>query len=614
VRQRHFSLVLTLVALICSATAPSAVSGNDAKPSVSQLIAKHLQWLGGEEALSKLSTLRMSGTLKTAGVKGSVSALMRRDGYSRTDYDLKVFKGAQAITPEDAWSLNASGQVEELGKNQAKSLRRELSRSFGVPFLSDSLSWKRMDPEERGGRSWTVLRLEYPNRDTWDLFLDPEDGSSEWSRSMEDTKTTWIHDSDFRIVDGVRMAFQSEQSGEDPGDSNLVSWSKIETNVEIAPTAFSRPATRKIARIVGGAASTPWMKTVSNDPRSIRLRGEINGRAADILLDSGAGITVVSRSLAKELKLKSEGTLTAEGTAASAEAALVGGIKLKLGELELDGITAATIDLSQINAQLPRPLEVILGKELFHAMLVDVDYPNSRVRFCDPESFENTGLGHKVAILPAADGHKLIEINVENLPPALVDVDTGSGATLDIFGFYADENELLKNRARVSEAMAAGVGGTTVNKIASLETLTVGGYELRGVPVGFFQGKKGSFHTRRIAGNLGAGILSRFRILFDYPDQALWLTPGENWDRPFERNRTGLQTTYDDGALRVVFVAPGSPAEKAGWKAGERIVAIDGEKVKRDDSRAWRRQPAGTKVQLKTDKGEQRELLLADYY
>ncbi len=613
-RQRHLFLALTLILVICSANAPDVAAAMDAGPSASELIAKHLQWLGGEEALSRLSTLRMSGTLRTAGLQGRVSALMRRDGYSRSDYDLKVLKGAQAITPHDAWTLNASGQVEDLGQSEAKSLRRELARSFGVPFLSDSLSWKKLAPEEKGGRSWAVLRLEYPDGDTWDLLLDPEDGSSEWFRSVEDTKTIWIHNGDFRMVEGVRIAFRSERTGEDPGDTNLVRWTKMEANVELPPSAFARPTARKVARILSGAASTPWMNTVAQDPRSIRLRGTINGKAADILLDSGAGITVVSRTLAEELKLKPEGALTAEGTAASAEAALVGGIQLEIGDLALDGITAATIDLSQINAQLPRPLEVILGKELFHAMLVDVDYPNSRVRFCDPEKFEITGLGHKVPIFPAADGHKLIEIGIENLPPALVDVDTGSGATLDIFSFYADENELLKNRTRVSEAMAAGVGGTTVNKIASLNALTVGGYELHEVPVGFFQGKKGSFHTRRIAGNLGAGILTRFRILFDYPHQALWLTPGENWDRPFERNRTGLQTTYDDGALRVVFVAPGSPAEKAGWKAGERIVAIDGKKVQRDDSHAWRRQPTGTKLKLETDKGEQRELVLADYY
>ncbi len=581
-----------------------------------ELLVKHLKWLGGRDAIVALQTLKLHGSLRASGLRGSISTLLRRDGYCRTDYDLGVVKGAQAVTPEDTWKLNASGQVEDLGRDEAQQLRRELERAFLEPLFDGSLPFHQIASEQKDGRDWAVLRFEYPNQDSWDLFLDPEDGSSEWSRLTVDMKTSWLHSTDYKTVAGVRIAFRSEKTSTDPGDSTLVEWSDVKAGVELPSSSFARPPARKIARITSGAACTPWMKTVSKDRRSLRLRGEINGRAADILLDSGAGITVVSQALAKELKLQSQGSLTAEGASASSEAALVGGITLRIGELELEGITAATIDLSAINRQLPRPLEVILGKELFHAMLVDVDYPLSQVRFCDPSRFEYTGSGRKVPIIPAQDGHKLIEVTIENLEPTLVDVDTGSNATLDIFSAYTDENGLLEDRDRVSESMSAGVGGSSVNKISSLRSLTVGGYELKDVPVGFFEGEKGSFHTRRIAGNLGAGVLTRFRILFDYPHQMLWLEPGAEWDRPFERNRSGLQMTPDGKAMRVVFVAPGSPAAAAGWEAGARIVAIDGKKVNPRDpsSTDWRHRPAGTRVRLETDDAKLHELVLADYY
>jgi len=89
-------------------------------------------------------------------------------------------------------------------------------------------------------------------------------------------------------------------------------------------------------------------------------------------------------------------------------------------------------------------------------------------------------------------------------------------------------------------------------------------------------GDRGLRHERA-AGNLGAGILTRFRVIFDYAHDCLWLEPRPGTDiLPFERNRSGLLTDRREGALEVLFVAPGSPAEAAGWKTGERITAVDG--------------------------------------
>ena len=71
-------------------------------------------------------------------------------------------------------------------------------------------------------------------------------------------------------------------------------------------------------------------------------------------------------------------------------------------------------------------------------------------------------------------------------------------------------------------------------------------------------------------------------------------------------------------ALTVVHVAANSPAEKAGWAVGDRIVAVNGHSIDANYTRGelWqvRSRPAGTLVKLTMASGDVRELRLADYY
>ena len=121
------------------------------------------------------------------------------------------------------------------------------------------------------------------------------------------------------------------------------------------------------------------------------------------------------------------------------------------------------------------------------------------------------------------------------------------------------------------------------------------------------------------AGNLGAGIFERFRMIFDYSREALHLEPAEDWnERPFLKDRSGLSSVYRDGAAEVIHVAPGSPAQKSGWAVGDRIVAIDGDPV---DPERWATQlksglaaPAGIVRTLGLENGKDRRLTLKDYY
>jgi hypothetical protein len=288
-----------------------------------------------------------------------------------------------------------------------------------------------------------------------------------------------------------------------------------------------------------------------------------------------------------------------------------------VGELTLGPVVAASLDLSDIEWRLGRTMPVILGKEVFHALAVDIDYPNGRIRFLDPEKFRYEGPGRRLAVLPGADGHKLLTLSVEGLPEALVTLDTGQGGALTLFKRYADDNRLLDNR-RTSRAFGGGVGGTVEFAVARLKTVTIAGFELHDVPTAFHgDDVGGAFDTTKQAGNLGTGILNRFRVIFDYKHDCLWLEPGAGFDEPHLWDRTGLTVHRDDTALVVEHVAPGSPADAAGWQPGERITALDDTLVDGDWWKIWAewsRSAPGVMAKLTMADGTVRTLALADYF
>lgn len=613
-------LLAALLATLLSggrAAATSPAPGGVA-PDAAPLLARHVAWLGGETALDSVRDLTLDGTIRMAGLAGTLRVAARRDGRQRTEFDLKVVRGVETLTGDGGWERNASGQVEPMGREKALRERRALDRTFGRHFRGEGVAVSRAPDEERGGRKWAVLRFAYPDGDLYDLLVDPETGASTESRSVVDGRATFTTLSDLRVVSGVRLAFRQESRGETERQAQEVTWTRAAVNAGLDDALFSRPDTRSsLVAWPAGRSATDWTPIALHRNRYVYLRGEVNGVPTDIVLDSGAGMTVVDRALAARLKLSVEGELEARGTGGSVGAGLVSGLTVTVGRARIGPLSAAVIDLEGVARRLGRPLPLILGKELFHAAVVDLDYPASRLRLLAPDSFRYEGPGRKLDLVPAEDGHRSVRLSVEGSAPALVGLDTGQGGALTLFRHFAEAQRLLEGR-RVSETLGGGVGGATTSKVATLRTVTIAGYELHGVPAAFHADDvKGAFDTKRQDGNLGAGILARFRVLFDYSREALWLEPGPRLDAPFARDRTGLVAEWKDDALTVSFVAPGSPAEAAGWKAGERIARLDGAPAGDDFSRvftAWAEAPAGREVRFTMADGSERRLVLADYF
>jgi S1-C subfamily serine protease len=112
---------------------------------------------------------------------------------------------------------------------------------------------------------------------------------------------------------------------------------------------------------------------------------------------------------------------------------------------------------------------------------------------------------------------------------------------------------------------------------------------------------------RAVHGLLGYSFLRRYRVVVDYPNRVLWLASRRDWnDRPWEYSTVGVQLERRDGDARIAALVEGSPADEAGVRAGDVLLAVDGGAADSLDIAALARRlegPPGSTVELALRRG-----------
>jgi C-terminal processing protease CtpA/Prc len=86
----------------------------------------------------------------------------------------------------------------------------------------------------------------------------------------------------------------------------------------------------------------------------------------------------------------------------------------------------------------------------------------------------------------------------------------------------------------------------------------------------------GGLTASNISGLIGPDILSQFNITLDYGRQSITFQKNHRYGRRSNFDRVGIWLGQDSVGFSVVDVVSGSPADNAGIKADDKILAIDG--------------------------------------
>ncbi|MHB1207212.1 MAG: retropepsin-like aspartic protease [Rhodospirillaceae bacterium] len=357
----------------------------------------------------------------------------------------------------------------------------------------------------------------------------------------------------------------------------------------------------------GDETATPWMAFDMPDLRHIILAGTINGRPARIMLDSGVGTFALTRTYAAGLGLSPAGYIHGAGGGAGQR---TDGLRVGFANLTFATKGAAIFDIDAAQAA-PGPLfDALIGRDLFDALLVDIDFGERRIAFRRSDGARSLPGGAELRLVEGDFGLRSMPVSIAGSPPIPALIDLGADRPFHLSPRYNGLAGLLEGR-RVTTIASGGVGGIEIGRLVTLDRIAAAGVTFPDVPTEI--PAHWAYQTEAI---VGFPVFRRFRMLADFPFNRMCLRPLQT-AQPFRKDRCGIGARRVDGRLEIVHVAAGSPAERAGLKAGEVIVAVNGQALTpayfaqhpRDGAR-----PAGTRFAFTLNDGSTRELVLKDYF
>ena len=355
--------------------------------------------------------------------------------------------------------------------------------------------------------------------------------------------------------------------------------------------------------------ATPIRFTLFRDSK-IFADGAVNAVPTPLLLDSGAGMSVIDRDYAARLHLAAAGRALAHGTGGVEQGTLVSGVTVVVGGARLSGITALVLDLAPLSRALGRPVAFVLGRELFATRRVTIDFAGSTLTIDYPD--RPPPVGATPLSLTPHGALFTVPIRIGDLPPVAADLDLGNGGALLMSDPYAHRSREI-GALRHAPGEGGGVGGLREIDRVTLPKVSIGPYAIEHVPAEINRGAVVPLDGV----NLGIQLLRNFVVTLDLGHCRLWLAPAAT-PVPPPKERAGLRLEQDGGALRVAYLAPTGPAKAAGLERDDRIVAIDGRPVDASYYPAgrfrWSNGPPGEAHRLRLTSGAERVVVLADYF
>jgi hypothetical protein len=520
------------------------------------------------------------------GMTGSVTTIVDRDsGRFIIEERAGPSTDANGFDGRHAWMRDLSHYTSPQDAGRTSALAR--SEAYRLANL-----WWRGD---RGGAQirsigCNALRVTPPGGIPFDAWFDP--ATHLLTRVQERRTFGTIVDTAYadyaRRGTGLVATRITVSSGGDP--STAVEWRLTDRAVTAAraASAYSRPTRQPDDWSITPAGTVTLPFRLLNN--HVIVEAKVNGQGPfPFLVDTG-GHNIVTPQTARRIGLDAVGAATSGG---GGEATTTNGYaavrEIDLGGARLTNQTVVTLDFSPAAVEGVQ-LGGMIGVEFFERFVVTIDYGARTMTLTDPARF------HARA---APAGQRVPFLFYEHMPqlagtlggrPARYNIDTGSRADVTMTSpFVARAGLRSAFPGGITITDGWGVGGPVRSFVTRAPALTLGSVRAPRPIVSLSSARHGAFSDPGYDGNIGSGLLKRFRVTFDYPRQLIYFAPASRTDADTGRvDRTGMWINLGTGGLEIMDVLAGGPADQAGLRAHDLVTAIDGAAFNTRSLSEWR--------------------------
>lgn len=282
---------------------------------------------------------------------------------------------------------------------------------------------------------------------------------------------------------------------------------------------------------------------------------QVNGIELNFLLDSGVEETILfSMEEKKEVSFFNIEKITLRGLGSENS---VEGLKSTNNTLEINGLKSANhmlyvvLDQSfNISSHIGIPVNGIIGYSFLKNNLIDINYRKKRITVYKKSDKFSRKLEKRYESLPISVERSKPYVNCDvtidsvKVPLKLL-IDIGNGDA--VWLFENDSIGISIPPKNFYDYLGKGFSGDVEGKRAKIKDFSISKFRFRSPVVAFPDA--GSIRSVKMvqdrAGSVGAEILKRFNIVFDYPNAVMYLRKNLNFKDPFHYNKSGIEIQHN---------------------------------------------------------------------
>ncbi|MGB5238333.1 MAG: aspartyl protease family protein [Flavobacteriaceae bacterium] len=357
---------------------------------------------------------------------------------------------------------------------------------------------------------------------------------------------------------------------------------------------------------------------------------EVNGIELSFILDSGVRRPILFNLSERDsisLNNVSEISIQGLGNGEPIKALVSKGNIFKIKDVVNESQQLYVVLDKEMNfsPRLGMPIHGIIGYDLFRDFVVDINYHAQSLKLHDPRYYKNKVTKRDQRLPISIIGNKSyvdgsVVMEDEREVPVKLLVDTGSGDALWLFRDL--EKGLGVPEKNFHDYLGKGLNGHIFGRRTKITGIKIGRFELNDVKAAFpdMESYAAIVNLGNRNGSVGGEVLKRFDIVFNYSMNEIIMRKNGHFGEPFHYNMSGIDvqhngvryiaekikearpatvgtTAYDFGNVQLIKedvtrlslvpeivvsgIRAGSPADEAGLKEGDIIIAINGKKIHR---------------------------------